>query len=287
MSTSLRLAAILLATCTGVLQAKEPPRLPGRVGVIVLVGQEIELARVGAMVFGNKRTLVPTDYYAIANLIYDSVSKHLLREGMDVVPVLVEPAIVPKLVKRVETSSRRLFGESLDGMEADLPNLEKNCTCDALLILTGGSGTDGSNQYFKPIAWVAQGNLSDTVKSTGAGAYLRFHLVEVRTTRVIGRSVSSPDAGVYTNTRPLDPRLWPTEMSTLSDEQLAAFKAALTEQVYETSRKPLFNLGLKPSCAKYFFGIRDRRGMNASANLDPLGQAPEAEPDGDPVKCGR
>jgi hypothetical protein len=151
-----------------------------------------------------------------------------------------------------------------------------------------GRGTDGSNQYFRAISWIAQGGLSDSVRSTGVGAYLRFALVEARTGKVIGRSASTPDAGLYTDTRPIDRRLWPTEMlPTLSGEQWATLKEALAAQIYETSRRPLHDLGLKPSCAKYFFDIRSRRAQNAAANLDPLGQAPETEPDGDPVKCGK
>jgi hypothetical protein len=138
-----------------------------RVGVLVLVDDQLELARVGILVFGNKRAMIETPLGMLADIAYEVIETELGKEERyQVRRVEMADSDRRRLAAIGYEQSKGFFGPSLGPLAGQIaPHLQR-CECDALLVVTTGDGiTDpNSNQRFRGFAWVGLG--SDAVSRT-------------------------------------------------------------------------------------------------------------------------
>lgn len=259
------------------------------ISVVVLAGQDVQLARVGVMVFGNKRAVVPAPDEALQTLIFDAVKLQIEQEGRaEVRRVALKPDEMRRMADKAYAGIT-FFGPSIRDLAVDLAPLRKECACDALLVVAESKGlTDpNSNQIFKGLSWIASSSLTgETVNRSAAAAFLLIYLVDAQTGEVVGTQTNAADTWGLPVPVPLPPENWPLEMTSISVEQWSTFLQAQSTGVNATLRRPLYRLGLKPSCALHFFRIENpvSRGNPRQNPTTPPSPPPLLE-GADPAKC--
>lgn len=247
--------ALALALLMGAVPAHaEPTELARRVQklkILVLAGHQVELARVGVMVFANKRSQVAAPDLALTEATYRTVQGLLAPEkNLQVQRVDVPAEAFARLAALAMASSN-----GLAPLEAELLPYRQDCACDALLVITPGQGqlNPNSNQFFKGFTWIGVGGFSgESVRSSAAASYLDLHLVDAI------NGVVDPPRPLLKGIVGADPRepmpadSWPLPMQGLDAGQWSTLNAALARNMRKAFRRTLYEMGLKPSCAAYF-----------------------------------
>jgi hypothetical protein len=226
-----------------------------RLAVAVLAGEQVELVRVGAMVFGNKRLTVPAPDAAIADAIYEMVEKDLLMEERFQVRRIAVPVGRVAAVREAILSSLGGFsGYTLKRVPQELSELVKDCECDSVLLLVGdrGSTDPNSNQTFASVAWVAHSGFSDAPSRTGVHVSLSYLLFDPMSQTVAAFAISRDDsASPFASTR-LGTELWQTEMTGIAANTWPLLLDGVRLTTQRKTRLPLFTVGLRPSCTERY-----------------------------------
>lgn len=250
--------------------------------ILVIGGHQVEMVRIGALVFDNKRSNIPTQDGKLAAMTFEEIKRELDREGrFDVRPVTsVQEQELARLEMKV-LSSTGLWEKGFKAISSDVTEIAKSCHCDALLVvIPDADHHDPSNsQSFRGYAWVAHGDDQDLHAPTHAAASLNLLLLDGLTGKVVESAqtrrggVSIPETG------------WPMDMQTLDADQWGAFRIAVRASLRASLREPLYRLGLRPSCADFFHGIWARHGR-MQRTQDPFAPNEPVLPAGaDPAKC--
>lgn len=287
----LLLAAITFALIANPVCA-QPNDLIGKaktLGVLILGGHEIELARVGAMVFWNKRSVVAAPDDALAEAAFQEIQSQLSQEQrLSVSRVPVNADVLPKLAEKAFAGATGFFGPSIAALKEDLAPYRSTCQCDALLVLATSRGQmdPNSNQTFKGFAWVGFSAFNDEVRKSAAVAYVKLFLIDAATGDVLGAWGNSTDEGTILHSVPVTSDQWPKEMNALASESWPDLVSAFRMELRKTLRRPLFRFGLKPSCGIHFYEV-DNPPISRNSSQNPFAPtSPPTLPDGaHPSKC--
>lgn len=259
-----------------------------RLGVLVLTGQEVELARVGALVFGNKRAFIPAADESLSDAVFQALADELQKEQrFDIKRLPVEANNYRRLAEAAYKGSRGFFGATLGDAQADIAKHGQACDCDAVLVVSSASGQlDGSsNQFFKGPAWVAYSGLGDEVRKTQVAAYLQLFLVDAASGKVADTATNETDERMMAHSVPVPTSNWPKEMTAIAAEYWPVLVNAFRSDLATTIRRPLFKLGLRPSCTLHYHRIDNppsRHPRQDTVEVATPAQLPEGA---EPAKC--
>jgi hypothetical protein len=263
------IASLLLAfvvTLTPSLASADSPertRTGETLAVAVLAGEQLELVRIGALVFGNKRTSVALPDDAFDQAIASAISAEIQAEMQYTAKILIpDRANRRKTREAIQESIGGVFSQSLVSVPEELRMLARECSCDRLLLVLGSSITHGpnSNQRFGPIAWTGLTGLSGEPTHTSLWLPLQYLLVDPGSMKLLGSALSASDDYDGFANEPLDAKLWQPSMLEVSSEAWSALNAAAHRLMARSSKLPLFRIGLRPSCGIKFHVRRRVRG---------------------------
>lgn len=218
-----------------------------RIGIVAVVGDEIELRGVGATVFGNRRDFIPVESMGLNELIYESARAVLVSNGR-------------YTVNRVPASSKlfdRMYGWSsqaspvrLDLVKTELGDLAGRCGCDALLLFTRTVQPDligGTNQLLVGLGVYAR-TVNDEPRSTAV--YTAYHsvLLDARTLEALAGATStrSPEER-YRYALPWKPiaaSAWPRGGKAPTPEQIEIIGPQIRSLLSESVPNSLKAIGL-------------------------------------------
>jgi hypothetical protein len=282
------LAALLTLLPLHAVAANELAPRTQRLGVLVLTGHEVELARVGALVFGNKRAFVAAADEALSEAVFQTLSAELEKEQRFELKRLQAPKEhYRQLAEAAYQGARGFFGASLGDAQADIAKYAQACDCDALLVVSSARGQlDGSsNQFFKGPAWVAYSGLGDEAKKTQVAAYLMLFLVDPASGKVVKTAANAPDAHMVPHSVPVAASAWPKEMAAIEPEQWPALVNAFRSDLAATLRRPLFKLGLRPSCGLHYHQIDNPPSRHPSQDTMEAAEPARLPEGAEPAKC--
>jgi hypothetical protein len=156
-----------------------------------------------------------------------------------------------------------------------------------VLVVSSARGQlDGSsNQFFKGPAWVAYAGLGDEAKKTQVATYLMLYLMDPSTGKVVGTAANQTDEHMVLHSVSVAASTWPKEMTAIDPAQWPALVNAFRSDLATTLRRPLFKLGLHPSCAPHYHQIDNPPSRHPSQDTMEAA-APVQLPEGaDPAKC--
>lgn len=267
-------AALLLGGCAS--PRSDIATRASRVAVAVVAGEELDLVRIGFLVFGNERAKAEPPGTMLADAIYEEVSGELAREEKFEIRRLDVPL---NRMKDVRASIRSAFGgfdgNELKAMPAELVQLAASCQCDALLVALGGIGVEDmvdSNQRFGPLAWVTGRGIGDKPSRTYVSVAIDFLLVDVAKMASggveYGRRLNRSLGGVA----PIDASLWPIDMKRVDAAAWPVLVGGIRKATAGSARVPLYKLGLRPSCALRLASF------DPTPAVDPLSTVPKDPP---------
>lgn len=261
-------------------EAPDQTKAGDRLTIVVMAGEQLELVRIGALVFGNKRTSValPDDAFDVA--IASALSTEIQAE-MQYTPKIMIPdrANRERYRKVIQDSLGGVFSRTLVSAPEELKQLANECSCNRLLLVLGSSITNGpnSNQRFGPIAWTGLTGISGEPTQTALWLPLEYLLIDPASMKLLDSTASSGDDYDGFANEPLSPKLWEPSMLEVSSEAWGALHAAAKRLMARSSKLPLFRIGLRPSCGIKFHITRRVRG-------EPVPE-PSLPPGADVSKC--
>jgi hypothetical protein len=233
-------------------EASEPEQ---KLTVVVLAGEQLDLVRIGAMVFGNKRSSVKLADNTFHETIAAAIASELKIEGRyrieTVIPSQAESASTRKAI---QDAIGGFFTRSFSTVPAELSALTQQSQCSRLLLVLGTFTTDGpnSNQSYGPIAWVAGSGFGDEPSRSALSIPLEYILVDPIGVKLLASAGSTDDDNYRFADSPIDPKLWHRPMLEVSSDAWAALHHAAKTLMSKSVKRPLFKVGLRPSCALRF-----------------------------------
>lgn len=259
-------------------------------GVLVLAGQQLDLFRIGALVFGNKRVAVQAPDTALSDLVFDAVKAQIDQEGaLTVRRVELAPGDAERLRPMALQAGPKFWGGyQMDALLPALAPYRAQCGCEALLVVAPSrrEARPNSNLIYEGLAWVAQGGfMGDEVGRTEPMAALQLLLVDAGSGKLVEGVGNRSDMGQYIGyeSPPVAKEHWPLAMTGVTPEQWTMIWRPMARVLWSTLRRPLFSLGLKPSCTLYFFEMHQPRHAGRD---DASAPEPPTMPAGvDPARC--
>jgi hypothetical protein len=262
-ATLLLALSLLLPLSDGRAEASTTDGSKKTLAIAVLAGENLDLVRIGALVFGNKRTSVPlkddTFELAIASAIVDQIN----AEGQYSTKIISTPqAKRAETRKAIQDSIGGAFTQSIRNPTQELVSLAQSCECESLLVVLGASITDGpnSNQRFGPIAWTGYTGLGGPPTSTALWLPLQYLLIDPSSIKLLESARSSNESYDPFVSESVNAKLWQESMQDVSLEAWSELQLAAQRLLVKSSRLPLFQLGLRPSCGIKFHVRRRVRG---------------------------
>lgn len=284
------LLLLILTTLSGPGRATALADRSKSVAVLVLAGHQVELARVGAMVFANKRANLQAPDDTLTEGIYLAVKEELEKEGRARVSRLVVPREnMAQLATSVESATSILLGPDEAKLAPVVAPFRSSCSCDAILLVAPlrRQVHPNSNQFVTGMVWLGRGGITgEAVSRTAVIANLMFYLFDAQSGGLASTSLSAHDRFPERDHTPLPVGSWPVAMTELSAEQWSAFVEAQGKELRLSLRWPLYRLGFRPSCLHHYHRIANP-GPGRDANQDPFAQSgPPPMPEGaDPARC--
>jgi hypothetical protein len=258
------------------------------IGIAVLIGHELELARVGAMVFWNKRADVPVTTDRLSDVVYHETERQLLAERRyKVKRVQVSLSSVGPLADKLRERHSGLLNPLPERAGPELDEIRAACDCDTLLFVVGQRGQTNamSNQSFRSIAWVAQSGLGKDAVNTAVAAFAMLYLYDAKAGTLLQKSPPIiGSAGPYSPSK-VAPSEWPAEMSGLTERQWSNVERALALGLSLNQRVPLYHIGLRPSCTRFVYDLTYPPSHRSRREVDPAPPLPEMPQGSDPAWC--
>jgi hypothetical protein len=236
------LGAVLAAGCGGLPGKADSQRIAEirRVAVVPLVGEELELTRVGVTVFGNKRAYFPIPAWGMNDVIFDAVQA-TLSAGKRLAVSRLDSAHGP-FHKMYTTIPARPF--DLENVAAELRELAARCECDALLLVSRTQHEDalgGTNQYVYGIGWYAR-TVND--RASVSYAFTAYHVI------LLDAKTLAPLASAQSRLREaaeaVPAATWPQAMSSLDASHRELLRPILERLVRASMPETLKRAGLAP-----------------------------------------
>lgn len=292
-----RASAWLLLAGFGAAQAQPAASEPGpaprnTVGVVMLAGDQLNLLRIGALVFGNARGQVEVPDGGIADALYRMLQTDAEREpGQAVRRVAVESSAFKALARRAREGVGGWFGKSIGGMDAELAAWRRACDCQQLLVATASIWMEllGTNQTARGLTL-----LQLSPESSRLVIPLDLFLYDAATGKQLGHShagvMSSPIAFDWpkdaSSTRELPAPVWQAVAAAAADIALDNGPLAIRAQRPDRNMLTfsLHDLGLRPSCDQALYLMHTtatQRDPNHAGHVPP----PAPKPGQDPSSC--
>jgi hypothetical protein len=225
---------------------------------------------------------------ALAELAFQQIKRQIDLEGRATVTrVDVQPADLPGLAEKAFEGSSAFFGPSISAMKDQLKPYRAACACDVLLVVAMDRRElmPNSNLRSKGFAWVGFSGFDEGVYRSVAGVNLVLHLVDASTGDVVESERNIPDDGRFSAPVDWHGAIWPREMDTVGQSNWPSLLSAYETDLSRSLRRPLFKLGLKPSCTKYFYDV-EQVGTRVTSQYSTMPPPPLVMPDGaDPARC--
>jgi hypothetical protein len=233
------------------------------IAIAVLAGENLDLVRIGALVFGNKRTSIPLPDDAFEAAIASAIANQIKTEGQYSTKTITTPKEKrAEIRKAIQESVGGAFTQSIGNPPQELISLAQSCACEKLLVVLGASITDGpnSNQRFGPIAWTGYTGLGGPPTSTALWLPLQYLLIDPSSIKLLETARSSSESYDPFVSESMSIKLWQESMLEVSLEAWSELHLAAQRLMAKSSRLPLFQLGLRPSCGIKFHVRRRVRG---------------------------
>jgi len=265
---------------TGAACATELAARAKTVGVLVLAGDQLEVARIGMTVFGNKRVVVAAPDGAMTQLAFDEIRAELdLEQRFEIRQVPVQRDDRVRLAKQGADASQGVLGPQWKLLAVELAPYRKACACDALLVALPAYNTPfyGSNQSAAGFWWAGYSRFSEDVHHSSAIVNLWLLLVDPATGDVVASGMAAAAPWGWR----VPPEHWPKSTDEVPADAWPVLYQAFRGQLPHKLRHPLYEVGLRPSCTMYFL------------EMYPVAQTPDAFPPdppqlpagADPAKC--
>jgi hypothetical protein len=266
-------ASILFAGSTPALASNPLPEQttnPQKIALAVAVVEQLDLARIGPMVFFNKRSSITLPDDSIDELVASTVEAELAKEGSVAVKRLPIPSADRRITRRaIFESVGGTFSRSFSSIPDQLRHLISSCECERLLLVIGTPSNDGtgSSQRFGPLSWIGLTGFDEVPTYSSIRLSMAFLLVDPTSTKLLAYATSTNEQRDGSPFEAVNAKLWPKSMSEI--------EPATWDLVIETTRKlltrktrfPLYQLGLRPSCTSRYgqrSGRPDRQDVAAT-----------------------
>jgi len=262
-------------------QSPEPAKPTETLAVVVLAGEQLDLVRIGAMVFGNKRNSIKLPDNSFHDAIASAIASEINAEGQYKIRTVVpSQADSGTTRKAIQDALGGFFTRSFSTTPAELKAIAQQCECAKLLLVLGSSIADGpnSNQRFGPIAWVAGTGFGEEPSRTSLSIPLEYLLVDPSSLKLLANSSTSSDDNDRFVQVTVDPKLWHKPMLEVSAEAWTELATATKKLLAGSVKRPLYDVGLRPSCTLKF--QRPQRTRAGEPRTEP--QVPAGA---DPAKC--
>lgn len=262
---------------------------PASIAVMVLLGPDMNVTRIGTTVFGNDRWTVRTPDDALATAVYKGIESHLISERRySIKRISVDQTRLPAVSELAYKGATRFFGASLSDVEPEIKRDIAACACDAVLVVTGSRGEVDPNSGIQhaSITWLARA-FNDEVRLSMVVAKVHLFLVDPRTGATYSSARNSTDQGTILHGARNPPSAWPPKETSLTSEQLNIALNSLIADVRNTVRRPLFEFGLLPSCTEYFYDVTYPPSVHNRRDVDPPPPRPVAPPGSESGWCSQ
>jgi hypothetical protein len=195
-------------------------------------------------------------------LTFQLIKKQIELEGRaEVARVNVHPADLPVLAAKAFEGSHAFFGPNISSMAEQLKPYRAGCACDVLLVVAMDRNELLPNigPQVKGFAWVGYSGFDEDVRRSAAGVHLVLHLVDAATGNVLESARNITDYGTYDAPRDAHGAIWAREMNAIGPDAWSSLISAYGADLSRTLRRPLFKLGLKPSCTRHYYDIQQER----------------------------
>jgi hypothetical protein len=207
------------------------------------------------MVFGNKRSSVKLPDNTFHETVASTIAAEVAAEGQYRVETVI-PSLVESAENRMAILEAigGLFTRSFTSVPPALRAFAQQCQCSRLLLVIGSYTTDGpnSNQRFGPITWLARAGIGDEPSSSALSIPLEYLLVDPKDLKLLASAGSSDERNNVFVDASVDTKLWHQPMLEVSPEGWAALHNAASSLMTQSVKRPLFKIGLRPSCALRF-----------------------------------
>jgi hypothetical protein len=268
-------------------QEDNPARHAKSLGVAVLLGDELELFRIGTTAFSNKRKTLPAPQDVFSDAVYSAIETEIaLEEKYSVTRIKIEQSELKRSREALTGAIGGFMRPVFRDRPPELQNLAERCKCDLMLIALGETAPAfaNSNQYIGPVTWMGVVSFGDKPNRTAVYVAVRYLLVDPRTLSIIASAATEADG-----TR--DPYIphhvaierWPLEMEAVEDSLWPLLVAASRGFTYGTVQVPLYRLGLRPSCVERHSNYK-RRAYGRARDMEDHTK-PMFAPGASPEKC--
>jgi hypothetical protein len=254
------------------------------IGVVVVGADRLHLVQVGATIFGNRTHQIDVSAWRIDDAIYRAVLAEARREpGFEYREVRVNRAEFPDLFKL-----NYQFEFDLTAAKPDLMRVVALCACDALLLVHPSWMRDSLiDQRYGGLTWQAY-TINDMPRGSHAFAGFAYQLLSAADLRNLGWATNRLNNDRFADFAGIDnyvranKDLWPNSQSSLTDQQRGHIETLLVQVISSTTRAPLYQLHLRPSCKPYaearrLHASRASVSVSGSSNPTPEQLAADAE----------
>lgn len=266
------------APMLAVAQSPDPAKPNETLAVVVLAGEQLDLVRIG--LFGNKRSSIKLPDDSLHNAIASAIASEIDAEGQyKVRTVIPSQSDSANTRKAIQDALGGFLTRSFSTAPSELKILAQQCECEKLLLVLGSNVMDGpqNNLRIGPFAWVAVNMHGEEPSRTSLSIPLEYLLVDPSSLKLLANGITYSDNNDRLVRVAVDPKLWHKPMLEVTREAWAELGDAAKKLLVGSVKRPLYDVGLRPSCALKFHRPQRARSGELRTEAEPPAGADQAK----------